>query len=105
VKGPTRVDGESHTLNATKPENVRLFMIPGMGHCGGGDAPSVFDAIQTIDDWVQTGRPPARIIASSPPNAPPRTRLLCPFPQEAVYSGTGNTDDEKSFHCAAGRSR
>ena len=79
--------------------NARLFMIPGMGHCAGGDGPFVFDAISTIDKWVETGKAPERIVVSNPPNAPARTRPLCPFPQEAVHSGNGSTDDEKNFQC------
>ena len=84
-----------------KAANARLFMIPGMGHCGGGDGPFVFDAISTIDKWVETGHAPERIVVSNPPNAPARTRPLCPFPQEAVHNGNGSTDDEKNFQCAA----
>jgi hypothetical protein len=79
--------------------NARLFMIPGMGHCAGGDGPFVFDAISTIDKWVETGKAPERIVVSNPPNAPARTRPLCPFPQEAAHSGNGSTDDEKNFQC------
>jgi feruloyl esterase len=86
-------------LKATK--DVRLFMIPGMGHCAGGDGPFLFNAISTLDDWVATGRPPERIVVSNPPNAPARTRPLCPWPQEAAYTGTGSTDDEKNFRCEA----
>ncbi len=86
--GPKRTDG------------TRLFLIPGMGHCAGGDGPFVFDPISVIDNWVATGRAPVRIVVSNPAGAPPRTRPLCPHPQEAVYSGTGSTDDEKSFKCA-----
>jgi feruloyl esterase len=78
---------------------ARLFMIPGMGHCAGGEGPFVFDAISTLDKWVETGRAPERIVVSNPPNAPARTRPLCPWPQEALYSGEGSTDDEKSFKC------
>jgi hypothetical protein len=88
-------------LGAKKGADARLFMIPGMGHCAGGDGPFVFDAISTIDKWVETGRAPERIVVSNPPNAPVRTRPLCPFPQEAVYTGKGSTDDEKNFQCAA----
>lgn len=80
---------------------ARLFMIPGMGHCAGGEGPFVFDAISTIDEWVETGRAPARIVVSNPPGAPPRTRPLCPWPQEAAYSGQGSTDDEQRFVCRA----
>jgi hypothetical protein len=82
-------------------ESTRLFMIPGMGHCAGGDGPFVFDAISTLDKWVETGRAPERIVVSNPPGTRARTRPLCPWPEEAVYSGEGNTDEEKNFKCAA----
>jgi len=82
---------------------TRLFMVPGMAHCSGGDGPFVIDALSTIDKWVESGRAPERIVASNPPNAPARTRPLCPYPQEAVYSGSGSTDEEKNFKCAVPR--
>jgi feruloyl esterase len=80
---------------------VRLFMAPGMGHCAGGEGPSAMDLVSVIDDWVATGKAPERIVASNPPGAPKRTRPLCPYPQEAVYSGRGSTDSEESFRCEA----
>ena len=83
-------------------DGTRLFMIPGMGHCAGGEGPFVFDAISTLDQWVDTKRAPDRIVVSNPPGAPARTRPLCPWPQEAVYSGQGSTDDEKNFQCRTG---
>ncbi len=88
-------------LGPKRSEGTRLFLIPGMGHCAGGDGPFVFDAISTLDKWVDTGHAPERIVVSNPPGAPARTRPLCPHPQEAVYSGTGSTDDEKNFKCSA----
>lgn len=81
-------------------KSVRLFMIPGMGHCSGGDGPYVLDPIATIDRWVETDRAPERIIASNPPGAPPRTRPLCPYPQVARYSGRGSTDEAQNFQCS-----
>ncbi len=87
-------------LPKSRTSNARLFMVPGMGHCEGGDGPSIFDATSVIDAWVDTGRAPARIIASNPPGSPNRTRPLCPFPHEAIYSGRGSTDAEENFHCA-----
>ena len=87
-------------LGPKESENTRLFMIPGMGHCAGGDGPFVFDPISTIDKWVETGHPPQRIVVSNPPGAPARTRPLCPYPRKAVYSGAGSTDDEKNFTCS-----
>jgi feruloyl esterase len=94
-------EGLTSRLGAKKADGARLFMIPGMGHCGGGDGPFVFDAVRTIDNWVETGRAPERIVVSNPPGARARTRPICRFPQVAVYSGTGSTDDEKNFNCEA----
>jgi feruloyl esterase len=88
-------------LGAKKAESTRLFLIPGMGHCAGGEGPFVFDAISTVDKWVGSGHAPERIVVSNPPGATARTRPLCPHPQEAVYSGSGSTDEEKNFKCAA----
>lgn len=90
----------AHRPRSTANE-VRLFMIPGMGHCSGGDGPSSVDMVAALDGWAESGRPPERIIASNPPGAPARTRPLCPYPQEAVYVGSGSTDEEKNFRCAA----
>jgi len=87
-------------VGARKADGARLFLIPGMGHCAGGDGPFVFDPISTLDKWVDTGHAPERIVVSNPPGKPARTRPLCPHPQEAVYAGSGSTDDEKSFRCA-----
>lgn len=84
-----------------KTDGARLFMIPGMSHCAGGDGPFVFDAIASIDRWVESGKAPDRIVVSNPPGAPSRTRPLCPWPQEAVYTGQGSTDEERNFKCAA----
>jgi feruloyl esterase len=80
-------------------DSVRLFMIPGMGHCAGGEGPFVADMVSVIDQWAQDGKPPERIVVSNPPGAPPRTRPLCPYPKEAVYSGSGSTDEEQNFRC------
>jgi len=82
-------------------DGTRLFMIPGMGHCAGGEGPFVFNAISTLDQWVETKRAPERIVVSNPPGAPARTRPMCPYPQDATYSGQGSTDDEKNFKCAS----
>ena len=45
-------------------EWIRLFMLPGMGHCRGGDGPNTFDAVGTLDEWLEAGRAPDRIIAT-----------------------------------------
>ncbi len=85
--------------------SYRLFMVPGMGHCGGGDGTSTFDMVSALDQWVRAGQAPARIVASRVVNgAAVRTRPLCPYPQTAVYKGSGSTDDAANFSCRAGNS-
>jgi hypothetical protein len=82
-------------------DDVRLFMLPGMGHCGGGSGPSAVDMLGAIDQWVETGKAPERLVASNPPGQAARTRPLCPHPQVAKYKGSGSTDEEQNFSCAA----
>lgn len=82
-------------------DGVRLFMVPGMAHCGGGSGPSSIDYLGAIDQWVETGKAPEKLIASNLPNQPARTRALCPHPQVAKYSGQGSIDEERNFRCAA----
>lgn len=80
--------------------SVRLFMGPGMEHCGGGDGPNEFDAVAMIEQWVEKGQAPDRIIASHRRGANvDRRRPLCPYPQVAKYAGTGSTDDVANFVC------
>ena len=65
---------------------VRLFMVPGMGHCGGGEGTSSFDPMAAMEQWGETGDAPARITASHLTNGRvDRTHPLCPYPQVAQY--------------------
>jgi len=83
-------------------DSYRLFMIPGMGHCGGGDGTSTFDMVSALDQWVVQGRAPDQIVASKVVSgAVVRTRPLCPYPQVATYKGSGTTDDAANFSCKA----
>jgi len=87
---------------AKSSEHVRLFMAPGMGHCGGGEGPDTFDKVKALEDWVERGKAPARVEASHGTNSRvDRTRPLCPYPQVARYSGTGSIDDAANFACQA----
>jgi feruloyl esterase len=91
-------DVQQHTANAN--DSVRLFMVPGMGHCGGGDGTSTFDMVAALDQWTTSGKAPASIPASRMRNgAVDRTRPLCPWPQVATYKGSGSIDDAKNFGC------
>jgi feruloyl esterase len=81
---------------------VRLFMVPGMGHCGGGDGASTFDMVAALDKWVETGTTPEQIPASRVRGGKvDRTRPLCAYPKYARYSGSGSMDDAANFSCVA----
>jgi Tannase and feruloyl esterase len=88
-------------VGAAKAENsMRLFMFPGMTHCGGGEGPNRFDAIGSLSQWVEKGEAPTNMIASHfTNNAVDRTRPVCPYPQVASYKGSGSTDDASNFVC------
>src|SRR5258705_9353298 len=76
--------------DATVSSSMRLFMVPGMGHCGGGEGPNTFDMMVPLEQWVEKGQAPTRITASHSTNGTiDRTRPLCSYPQEARYNGTG----------------
>jgi feruloyl esterase len=91
---------KAHTADAARA--VRLFMVPGMGHCGGGDGASTFDMVAALDRWVEGGAPPEQIPASRVRNGKvDRTRPLCAYPRYARYSGSGSMDDAANFSCVA----
>ncbi len=80
--------------------SYRLFMAPGMAHCGGGEGPSDFDELTALEQWVEHGQAPDTIRASHITNGKvDRTRPLCPYPQVAIYSGSGSIDDAANFAC------
>ena len=77
-------------------------MVPGMQHCRGGPGPSEFDMVTALEQWVEHGVAPGKIIASHlTAGAVDRTRPLCPYPQAAEYTGKGSTDDAANFVCRA----
>ncbi len=87
---------------AATSNSIRLFMVPGMGHCQGGDGTSTFSMIDAISKWVEQGKTPERIEASRVrAGKTDRTRPLCPYPQVAVYNGSGSTDESANFSCRA----
>ena len=80
--------------------SYRLFMAPGMAHCGGGEGPNEFDKIGTLERWVEEGKAPDLIVASHAKGGTvDRTRPLCPYPQLAVYKGVGSIDEAVNFVC------
>jgi hypothetical protein len=95
---------------------VRLYMVPGLQHCGGGPGPGSFGQAgnlnfedpahsmsSALELWVEKGTAPATIIASKYAGEdrqhPTMTRPLCPYPQAAKYKGSGDTNDAASFVC------
>jgi feruloyl esterase len=81
--------------------SYRLFLIPGMGHCGGGEGTTTFDLVGAMDAWVHSGKAPDTIPASRIRDGKvDRTRPLCAYPKQAVYKGNGSTDDAANFSCA-----
>jgi feruloyl esterase len=91
-----------HTMGGEKKisDSYRLFMAPGMNHCGGGDGPSRIDPLKAMDEWVTSGKAPDQMVAEHVNgNQVDRSRPLCPYPQVAKYKGSGNTDDAANFVC------
>ena len=83
-------------------DGYRLFMAPGMQHCAGGPGPNTFDMLSALEQWVEKGAAPTRIMASHSANgAVDRTRPLCAYPQVAQYKGAGSIDEAASFVCKA----
>jgi len=83
-------------------DQVRLFLAPGMGHCGGGEGPSVFDKVGPLERWVEQGKAPDNLPASHVTDGKvDRTRPLCRYPEVARYKGTGSMDEAMNFECAA----
>jgi feruloyl esterase len=97
---------------------VRLYMAPGMQHCGGGPGPNVlgagpnssageFTIFSVMEKWVESGKAPEKIVATkfktdgNASSGVARTRPLCAYPQVARYSGSGSSDDAANFSCVA----
>jgi feruloyl esterase len=81
---------------------VRLFMAPGMQHCGNGPGPNQINYMGALERWRESGVAPDQLIASHVTgNRVDMTRPLCPYPQIAQYKGVGSTNDAANFACKA----
>ena len=125
IPATTTVDYYRSVLSKMGANNtaafVRLYMVPGMQHCGGGSGPNSFgqaslnpgdaqhDINTALERWVEDDAAPTQIIATkyktgvNPASGVVRTRPLCPYPQIAKWNGTGSTDDAANFVCAPAR--
>ena len=79
----------------------RLFMVPGMFHCGGGRGINTIDALPPLVAWVETGEAPARLVGRRVDRNGEvlMTRPVCPYPEVARYTGDGDVDEAASFAC------
>ncbi len=83
-------------------DSVRLYMVPGMGHCGGGEGPNEFDMLAQLEQWRERNVAPTEVLASKVTDGKVvRTRPLCPYPQVPKYLGTGSIDQAQNFVCQA----
>lgn len=98
---------------------LRLYMLPGVQHCGGGPGPVFSDerhapgsadpqhSVQlALEQWVEKGVAPSKMIAAKyanpvPSATPTMTRPLCPYPQASKYKGSGDSNQAENFVCAA----
>jgi feruloyl esterase len=89
---------QTHTPQASS--FTRLFLMPGVLHCGGGSGCDEVDYPGVIRRWVEQGEAPSRIIARKLDGTQVvRTHPLCAYPMTARYNGTGSTDDAAAFTC------
>jgi feruloyl esterase len=90
---------------------ARLYMVPGMDHCGGGTGTGTFELMTALANWRENGTAPDSTTAANTPIASraanaaagltARTRPLCPYPKIATYDGSGSIDDAGNFSCVA----
>jgi feruloyl esterase len=85
-------------MGSNQSDWLRLFMAPGMGHCGGGPGVNTFDSIGTLEKWVEKGVAPDTMLGNG---ANGLTRPLCPYPQAAEYKGSGDLKDAANWACKA----
>jgi feruloyl esterase len=81
---------------------ARLFLAPGVAHCGGGPGPQPTGLLDAVVDWVENGKAPKELLAvrTDATGAVTRSRPLCLYPQVARWNGKGSTDDARSFKCS-----
>jgi feruloyl esterase len=99
----------ARSVLGARADDARLFMVPGLGHCFGGSGPNGLDMVSAIDDWVESGKPPERLVSTKYddfklgllglPAKVLQTRPVCAWPKTPRYKGTGPLDQESSFVC------
>ena len=90
-------DSVLNKMGKNQSDWMRLFMVPGMAHCGGGPGVNTFDSIGTLEKWVEKGVAPEQMMGTGAQGT--LTRPLCPYPQAAQYKGTGDLKDAANWVC------
>ena len=89
-------------MGGKQDQFVRLFMAPGMQHCGGGPGPSQVNYMAIMERWRETNIAPDTMTAYHVTNnRVDMVRPLCPYPAVAQYKGAGSTNDAANFVCKA----
>jgi feruloyl esterase len=106
IKQFAQTTGDASAATGKVNDFFRLYMLPGMAHCGGGPGPSKFDALSAVRAWVENGAPPQSLIAEtmtipqlSAAEVPKMSRPICPYPAVARWKGSGDTNAAESFKC------
>ncbi len=84
---------------STVKNSYRLYMVPGMSHCQGGQGADTFDTLGAVDEWVEQGKPKELTASRVVAGKTERTRPLCAYPAVARYKGSGSSDDAANFAC------
>jgi feruloyl esterase len=88
------------SMGGKQDDFIRLYMAPGMQHCGGGPGPNQVNWMAALERWRESNVAPDRVEAMRViNNRVDMTRPLCPYPQVAVYKGVGSTNDAANFSC------
>ncbi|HZS48676.1 MAG TPA: tannase/feruloyl esterase family alpha/beta hydrolase [Blastocatellia bacterium] len=79
----------------------RLFRAPGVAHCGGGSGPQPQNLFNVLVNWVEKGVAPNIILSQKTISGGVvvATRPLCPYPQTAIYKGSGDINDAANYQC------
>jgi feruloyl esterase len=77
---------------------IRLFLLPGVHHCAGGDGADQLDALAILDEWVEHGKAPEMILTTKTVDGKvTRARPVYPYPKVAIYGGSGDVNDPKNW--------
>ncbi|MEJ8566922.1 tannase/feruloyl esterase family alpha/beta hydrolase [Elongatibacter sediminis] len=102
-----------HLGDETAQQHVRLYLVPGMNHCSGGEGPFNIDWLTALEQWSEDNVAPGAVTGSHPDEIPdyfgmdapqpsqPYSRPVCPYPQVAKYSGSGSQTDAANFSCGS----